>query len=469
MNKVFRVIWNKAKGCYVVVGELASSYSGKSKKRSTGLVKTGLLASFIAFNTFLPLAEADEPYSIIVDQKGNIVSTEEFDGTKVQNSIAKGTYSISIGIGATTIGDSAISIGTGNIAGGNGSVVFGDHNYTGIMPEIINGNRLLKYGTESDFTYATLDGKKVYTDASGKTYSYSRHPVLVGKDDKKYVVYESGITYEVNINSNGSVSRGKRVDEPVAFADVYGKPIIVGEILGNNALAFGTNNLAVGNNSLAFGKNNMASGEGSTVFGSDNEASGLESTAFGHNNTAAGDYSVAFGESNNATGQNAVAFGDTLNEASGKGSVAWGYWSKATEKLATAWGDRSEASGQMSTAWGSESNATGKASTAWGEYTTASGEAATSWGIEDTLAAGYASTAFGYSEAHGDYATSFGNRTEANGTHSTAWGYNTKADYKIESFSNGATAYIVRSGGQNVYVDGLKIKLLTDANGEPVL
>ena len=31
MNKVFKVIWNKSKNCYVVVSELAKNNSGKKK------------------------------------------------------------------------------------------------------------------------------------------------------------------------------------------------------------------------------------------------------------------------------------------------------------------------------------------------------------------------------------------------------------------------------------------------------
>lgn len=212
------------------------------------------------------------------------------------------------------------------------------------------------------------------------------------------------------------------------------------DIAGKNAVAFGTNNLAIGDNSLAFGRKNLASGESSVAFGENNTASGENATAFGLNNIASGDRSMVWGQE---------------NEASGEGS--------------TVWGDRNVASGENATSWGSLNLASGNEATAWGQYTHATGEASTSWGIEGTVAAGHASTAFGISHANGEFATSFGHYSTANGENSTSWGDNTTADYKITYFANGATAYIKKSGNQDIYVDGYGIQLLTDAEGVPVV
>ncbi len=492
MNKVYQVIWSRVKNSYVVVSELAGT--SHKKKRSVS-IRAISLAAFLAMSMTAPAVEAAEPYTILVDGKGNIVSAETdlsgTGGTVFQNSIAGGVYSISIGKGAETKGDYSAAIGEGNVAGGVGSLVFGDRNYTGITPETTDkGASYFQYKTSEGTAYATLDGLKIYTKADGTPCFSGSLPVLVGEDGQTYIVRESWgevNVYKATVRADGSVKVNYlKEQDPVAFEKVYGELLTDKDIAGKNAVAFGTNNLAIGDNSLAFGRKNLASGESSVAFGEKNTASGENAVAFGENNTASGENSIAFGLNNTASGENAVAFGGTGgytnvasgdrsmvwgqgNEASGEGSTVWGNLSVAEGENSTAWGDRNVASGENATSWGSENLASGNEATAWGQYTHATGEASTSWGIEDTIAAGYASTAFGRSNANGEFATSFGFYSTANGNNSTSWGDHTTADYKIEYFANGATAYIKKSGNQDIYVDGYGIQLLTDAEGVPVV
>lgn len=331
------------------------------------------------------------------------------------------------------------------MAGGVGSLVFGDRNYTGITPETTDkGASYFQYKTSEGTAYATLDGLKIYTKADGTPCFSGSLPVLVGEDGQTYIVRERWgqvSVYKATVKADGSVEEyyfgGQN---SVAFKKVYGELLTDKDIAGKNAVAFGTNNLAIGDNSLAFGRKNLASGESSVAFGEKNTASGENATAFGLNNIASGDRSMVWGQE---------------NEASGEGS--------------TVWGDSNVASGENATSWGSLNLASGNEATAWGQYTHATGEASTSWGIEGTIAAGHASTAFGISHANGEFATSFGHYSTANGENSTSWGDNTTADYKITYFANGATAYIKKSGNQDIYVDGYGIQLLTDAEGVPVV
>ena len=46
MNKVFKVVWSKTKGMYVVVSELAKSHQNGSTKRIKGVVLSGLVGAF---------------------------------------------------------------------------------------------------------------------------------------------------------------------------------------------------------------------------------------------------------------------------------------------------------------------------------------------------------------------------------------------------------------------------------------
>ena len=49
MNRIFKVVWNKSRNCYMVGSELISSCSGcrsKTRERQSGSLKKLLLAAF---------------------------------------------------------------------------------------------------------------------------------------------------------------------------------------------------------------------------------------------------------------------------------------------------------------------------------------------------------------------------------------------------------------------------------------
>lgn len=53
MNKIFKVVWSKSKGMYVVVSELAKSHQHGTTKRVKGAVLSGLVGAILlgAFST----------------------------------------------------------------------------------------------------------------------------------------------------------------------------------------------------------------------------------------------------------------------------------------------------------------------------------------------------------------------------------------------------------------------------------
>ena len=54
MNKIFKVVWNKSKNCYVVVSEFAKNNSGKKK-----IVVAGIFAALAMTNANVALAVND--------------------------------------------------------------------------------------------------------------------------------------------------------------------------------------------------------------------------------------------------------------------------------------------------------------------------------------------------------------------------------------------------------------------------
>lgn len=62
MNKVYKLIWSKAKNCWVVASELAKGY-GKNKSKSRKSVLAGFVMLALLGSTFLPadMVSAEDP------------------------------------------------------------------------------------------------------------------------------------------------------------------------------------------------------------------------------------------------------------------------------------------------------------------------------------------------------------------------------------------------------------------------
>ena len=86
MNKIFKVVWNKSKNCYVVVSEFAKNNSGKKK-----IVVAGIFAALAMTNANVALAVNDVPSG--------------------SNATA-----VAFGNGASVTGLNAVGIGTGATA-----------------------------------------------------------------------------------------------------------------------------------------------------------------------------------------------------------------------------------------------------------------------------------------------------------------------------------------------------------------
>lgn len=77
MNKIFKVIWSKARNCYVVVSELAKSHDdGHVRRRRSGCCrKAAVLAAFVLTTSLsaVPVWAADSNGVWAADSNGNIV------------------------------------------------------------------------------------------------------------------------------------------------------------------------------------------------------------------------------------------------------------------------------------------------------------------------------------------------------------------------------------------------------------
>ena len=82
MNKIFKVIWSKARNCYVVVSELAKSHDdGHVRRRRSGCCrKAAVLAAFVLTTSLsaVPVWAADSNGNIVGDTYSGAKSAKEW-------------------------------------------------------------------------------------------------------------------------------------------------------------------------------------------------------------------------------------------------------------------------------------------------------------------------------------------------------------------------------------------------------
>ena len=106
MNKIFKVVWNKSKNCYVVVSEFAKNNSGKKK-----IVVAGIFAALAMTNANVALAVNEVP-----------TSTGGASVAFGDSATVTGANAVGLGNSASVTGVNAVALGT-NVKAPNSDVV----------------------------------------------------------------------------------------------------------------------------------------------------------------------------------------------------------------------------------------------------------------------------------------------------------------------------------------------------------
>ena len=265
MNRIFKVIWSRTKGCYVVVAETAKNMS----KRST---MTSVFAKMIGISI------------CTVMLAGGIIPTEAQASTLPWGDNAKAKNgTVAIGDNSTAMADNSVALGTGatvtqtNRAGvGNvQGVAIGRNANVEVNNGVAIGN-LTKVASLNGFALGN-------TSWAG----YDEAGNYVGADNDQ--------AFGTNARAWGGSS--------MAF--------------GNNAKAAAGGAVAMGNGSqargkwaVAIGNNAQAKGEGSRAIGVNSYAVGLNSIAMGWESNAREDSSLAIGTDSDSVQKNSIAIGN---------------------------------------------------------------------------------------------------------------------------------------------------------------
>ena len=262
MNKIFKVIWNKTKHCYVVASELAKQHT-KSPKSITivRVILSGLLACIVSFGLF------SSAYARIYTAGGGVVDVAE--GLRDHIVIGTGAHAINVINGVDDEKNNMIVIGDHMRANGEGSIAIGG---TWQTDEWSSDDKVGAWGSNH-----ILMGENSYTSGLNN--------VSLGAYNR------SEGTNVVNIG-NGSKSVGNFVLNLGANSNSTGNYIVN---VGTGARSLGNNSAVLGNSSVSFA-------EGGTAIGSD---VGVYENAIN---------SVAIGRDSNATEADVVSFGHRNGE-----------------------------------------------------------------------------------------------------------------------------------------------------------
>ncbi len=122
MNRVYKVIWSKVKGCYVVASELAKGHTKSASSKRTAKRKTAEVAMVIGTVTTI-LTSQVAPVMAVFSSGQNAVNTVTTSSTENGTSVAGGKIDSTRAGGVTD--SNTLSIGMSSWASGKGSVAIG--------------------------------------------------------------------------------------------------------------------------------------------------------------------------------------------------------------------------------------------------------------------------------------------------------------------------------------------------------
>ena len=417
MNKIFKVVWNRTIGSFVVTSELAKGRVKSSSEGAEGDVRaseegrlktlfrlTALSAALLGFSEGAWAVVA--PTAAVANGGGG--------ETAVNGAHANGTGAVAVGAYARAgtraappngLNTGAIAIGgsdptTATYADGNNAIAIG----TGANSNAAKATAVGADTVASDQWTTALGGRaeakaRGATAIGSWTQATGQFAVAIGGSDR----FGRDKNTELNDGSGATLASGARSTAIGRRAKASGNDTLAfgtnAEATGVDAVAFGTNANASILKSIAIGKNTQATGEASIVIGSDDHVYGeIKSTsrqgiAIGTGAKATGkNQAVAIGPDATASGQQSTSIGNNTR-AVGDSSIAIGGddWDIAKESVNTQYkkltgsdmsnGYQGTTAATAAVAVGVKAQATGALSTAFGPGTIASGLGASAFGV----------------------------------------------------------------------------------------
>ena len=223
MNRVFKVIWNRTKGCYVVVAETAKNMTKRSSLSVVFSKMVGATAVAVMLTgVMMPTDALGAPI-----KNGINAQAENDGGIAIGDSTnARGTNSIAIGTGAKAAGESTVgtniptstvAIGQGAQALENGDIVIGrsaksivsTHHGNPGSGAVVMGADAASYGARGDVAIGASAETNVKIKNDGGTVNpkYAQG-VAIGSTAKTYGTQSLALGADTRAIGNSSVAIG---------------------------------------------------------------------------------------------------------------------------------------------------------------------------------------------------------------------------------------------------------------------
>ena len=316
MNRIFKVIWSRTKGCYVVVAETAKNMS----KRST---MTSVFAKMLGISICTVMLAGG-----IIPTEAQASSLPWGDNAKAKN----GT--VAIGDNSTAMADNSVALGTGatvtetNRAGvGNVQGVAIGRNAT---VEVNNGvaiGNLTKVASLNGFALGNTSWAGY--DEAGK-YVGADNDQAFGTNARAWGGSSMAFGNNAKASKGGAVAMGNGSQSRGDWGVAIGNGA---KALAAGARAIGANSTADATNAAAMGWDSAASGEASIAIGETAKATKNNSIAMSKAAIAAADDSIAIGKNAlvDTNQQRSIALGansKTANVVSTPNQFVNGLWYK---------------------------------------------------------------------------------------------------------------------------------------------
>ena len=253
MNKIFKVVWNKSKNCYVVVSEFAKNNSGKKK-----IVVAGIFAALAMTNANVALAVNDVPTganaTAVAFGNGATVTGANTVGLG-SNASVTGANAVGLGISASVTGANAVGLGSSaSVTGANAVGLGSNASVTGVNAVGLGTN------VKASNSDVVVIGTAAKTETAGGG-------VAIGQNAYSKGLYSN--TPSVAIGKNSIANGGTAIAIGTGAAvNEAGTSFSQGIAIGGGALP-GQGATVIGDQSIAIGGNTKALGHSSIVIGGD--------------------------------------------------------------------------------------------------------------------------------------------------------------------------------------------------------
>ena len=378
MNKVFKVVYSKSKGCYVVVPETAKNNNGKKKVLASVLAGLALVGAGAHMGTPVEAYRSPDGSVNTEHSRVNIAAnarpnnsvgvnsivvgyqntTDDNEGTTAlgANNQAYGNSGLAVGNENYANGGAATAIGAGNEARAAATVALGNKNNANATSAVAVGNYNNQNYTKNSTSTTPKQAGNYSTAVGSYNAALGDNSVSVGSMNTSHVADTVTIGQNNEAKTMGGISIGKNnLTDSTNGGTNFGRTRDE-----NSQIAIGRDNIATHLDTIAIGRETKSTGSGATVIGARAEASGNNSIAIGQSGEnspkviASGVNAIAIGMQSQATGESAIAEGPG-SRAGGKYGIALGRTSKANAEATTALGNDAEANIANGVALGSSS------------------------------------------------------------------------------------------------------------------